>query len=257
MPEGDTIHRLSREFGDWKGTALSASSPQGRFVQESEMLEGQVLESTSAKGKHLFLHFSESVVHIHLGLYGRVIWTPYPEVSVSPSVRLRLTDGSQWSADLIGPNTCETVDDDEHQRILERLGPDPLRDEDSLDEVIDWLLASPRPIGELLLAQGVISGIGNVYRAELLFRSGTSPFLESRLVPEETWRSVWDDASMLMSEGVSRGGIVTRDEARATGKGTRCYVYRRTEKPCFSCGGPVATDVLGGRRLYWCPECQR
>ena len=118
------------------------------------------------------------------------------------------------------------------------------------------------PIGLLLMDQSVVSGIGNVYRAELLFRHGVSPFRPGRLVDQELWERMWADLVALMRSGVRVGRIVTTQPEHRTrrrgpaGQDDAHYVYRRTDQPCRVCGGPVQRQELVGRNLYWCPTCQ-
>jgi endonuclease VIII len=113
-----------------------------------------------------------------------------------------------------------------------------------------------------LMDQTVLAGVGNVYRAELLFRHGVSPFRPGRAVDGDLWARMWADLGALMRAGVRLGRIVTtrpEDRTRRRGAPTRDdahYVYRRTGEPCRICGTEVATEVMVGRNLYWCPTCQ-
>jgi endonuclease VIII len=110
--------------------------------------------------------------------------------------------------------------------------------------------------------QSVLAGVGNVYRAELLFRHGVSPFRAGRAIEGDLWSGMWADLVTLMRAGVRLGRIVTtraEDRARRRGAAQRedaHYVYRRTGLPCRLCGTEVRTEVMGGRNLYWCPACQ-
>jgi formamidopyrimidine-DNA glycosylase len=110
--------------------------------------------------------------------------------------------------------------------------------------------------------QSVLAGVGNVFRAELLFRHGVSPFRIGRAIDATLWDRMWADLSTLMRTGVRLGRIVTtRPEHRSRRRGPADredahYVYRRTGLPCRVCGTEVVTEVLVGRNLYWCPTCQ-
>jgi endonuclease-8 len=115
-------------------------------------------------------------------------------------------------------------------------------------------------IGALLMDQSVVAGIGNVYRAELLFRAGISPFRPGREVTRPEWEALWVDLQVCMRAGVRAGHIVTtrpedRNGARRgpVAREERFYVYRRSDLPCRLCGTPVRTEVMVGRNLYWCP----
>jgi len=110
--------------------------------------------------------------------------------------------------------------------------------------------------------QAVLAGVGNVYRAEILYRAALSPFRPGREVEKETWDALWADLVTLMRAGVRTGRIVTTervDRDRRSGTPTRedsHYVYRRTGQPCRRCGTEVRTQVMAGRNLFWCPVCQ-
>ena len=110
--------------------------------------------------------------------------------------------------------------------------------------------------------QSVLAGVGNVYRAEILFRHRISPFRPGKAVGAEEWSLLWADLVALMRSGVRMGRIVTtrpEDRTRKRGAVTRDdahYVYRRTGLPCRVCGTEVRTQEMVGRNLHWCPVCQ-
>jgi formamidopyrimidine-DNA glycosylase len=171
-------------------------------------------------------------------------------------------DGSGVWADLRGPTTCEVLAGPEVAAILARLGPDPLRPRTDGTGAHRRIAASRTAIGALLMDQSVIAGVGNVYRAELLFRHRVSPFRVGRAIDPALWQSMWADLVTLMRAGVRMGRIVTtRPEDRARRRGMvqgedAHYVYRRTGMPCRVCGTGIRTEVMVGRNLYWCPACQ-
>jgi formamidopyrimidine-DNA glycosylase len=111
--------------------------------------------------------------------------------------------------------------------------------------------------------QAVIAGVGNVYRAEVLFRHGIDPHRPGRDLGRASWDAVWADLVALLRAGVRVGRIVTtrpedRDRRSGTpGREDSFYVYRRAGLPCRICGTPVRTEPMAGRNLYWCPACQR
>ena len=150
----------------------------------------------------------------------------------------------------------------EVEAILARLGPDPLRPKADPLAAHRRIARSRTAIGALLMDQSVLAGVGNVYRAELLFRHGVSPFRPGRGVDGDMWGRMWADLVALMRAGVRLGRIVTtrpEDRSRRRGAARRedaHYVYRRTGLPCRVCGTEVRTEVVVGRNLYWCPICQ-
>lgn len=265
MPEGDTLHRLARSFLPWQGKRLEASSPQGRFEEGAEVLNGGFLTRSYARGKHLFLRVETSsgqevTLHLHLGLYGRVHLGTSP--SESPSVRLRLEANGQV-ADVIGANKCEVLSAEEVQEKLATLGLDPLAPVKPLTALLPRLRKLKQPMGQVLMRQDLFSGLGNIYRAELLWRSAVSPFLEARYASDAFWHKLFQDARVLMEEGVQRGFIVTREELREVNGGTplphalqNFYVYKHEGEACPRCGGLIEGALHWGRRLYWCVSCQ-
>jgi formamidopyrimidine-DNA glycosylase len=166
-----------------------------------------------------------------------------------------------WT-DLRGPTACEVLTEAEVDGILARLGPDPLRPRADGGGAYRRIAASRTPLGALLMDQSVLAGVGNVYRAEVLFRHGVSPFRPGRAVDDALWGRMWADLVTLLRAGVRMGRIVTtRPEHRSRRRGAVTredahYVYRRTGLPCRICGTEVRTEVLVGRNLYWCPVCQ-
>lgn len=268
MPEGHTLHRLaadlSRAFG---GEVVRVSSPQGRFAESAAQVDGEVLERAEAWGKHLFLAFgAEMFVHVHLGLYGKFLIARGEAPAPVGQVRLRIV-GPQGYADLRGATTCNLVTAGQRAAVIDRLGPDPLRPD--ADPARAWarISRSRSPIGGLLMNQEVLAGVGNVYRAELLFRHRIDPMRPGNTLQRRQWTAMWQDLVELMHQGVADNRIDTvRPEhtpeamgrpPRVDDHGGEVYVYRRTGQPCHVCGKTVRTAELQGRNLFWCPGCQR
>ena len=200
-------------------------------------------------------------------------------------VRVRLL-GDHAVADLTGPTACEVITSEEKRAVEARLGPDPIRDDGDVEAFVARVGRSRVTIGQQLMDQSVISGAGNIYRAEVLFRAGVDPLRPGRDVPTAVLRVIWDDLVVLMRDGADRGAIVTtRPEDRGSrpgrppeealppeGRGrTRqntdgtpgavpsdqaFYVYHRDGLPCRICGTPVLVKELAGRNLFWCGTCQ-
>lgn len=299
MPEGHSIKRLANVFNQaFVGHRCELSSPQGRFAAGAALLTGERMVSAETKGKHLFLGFSETDegeadqwIHTHLGLYGAWRFTgDIPQASIGAPrvgdpepghapletvdawppapkglVRLRiLTDDSV--ADLNGPNRCAVITTAQKQEVEDRLGPDPLMPAALSAAVRDDFVArirkSGRPVGELVMDQSIGAGVGNIYRAEALFRAGISPFRRGNRVSELRLRELWEDLVLLMEKGVEEGAIntVKEEDARllkGDPEAARWYVYHRVGRPCLRCGAPVRSTEFKGRNLYWCGRCQR
>lgn len=262
MPEGHTLHRLARDqqqmFG---GTVVSASSPQGRFADGAAILDGTRFVRAEAYGKHLLQRYdSGALLHVHLGLYGKFSTGHGDPPPPQGALRLRLANGEVWT-DLRGPIACELVTPADVDALFTRLGPDPLRARADPTLAYQRLGRSRLPIAALLMDQRVLAGVGNVYRAELLFRHRLDPFAPGRSVAEDLWQQMWTDLVTLMRSGVRTGRIVTIREGDRPRRGRltpaeSVYVYRRHGWPCRVCGTEIRTELLAGRNLFWCPYCQ-
>jgi endonuclease VIII len=261
MPEGHTLHRLALDLTDvFGGRTVSVTSPQGRFAASAAFLDQTRMLEATAHGKHLFCEFDgERFLHVHLGLIGKFQLGP-PEPPWG-EVRVRIAT-PDVAADLRGPQLCAVATRSEIDAAMAELGPDPLRAD--ADPELAWrrIRRASRPIAALLMDQTILSGVGNVYRAEVLFRAGIDPHRPGAHVDRATWDALWQDLVTLMRAGVRLGRIVTtRPEyrSRRTGPVDRedaHYVYRRTGLPCRLCGTPVLAEPFVARTLYRCPVCQ-
>ncbi len=272
MPEGHTLRRLADDLTDaFAGRVVRVSSPQGRFGAEAALLDGSRLLRADSAGKHLFVELEgDHVVHVHLGLIGTfVIRSGALEAPVG-QVRLRLAAGGDATAstyaDLRGAIICALITPAQQAAVVAKLGPDPLRDDADPGRAWARISRSPRSIGDLLMDQAVMAGVGNVYRAEALFRQRLHPFRPGTSVRRGRFEALWADLVELMAEGVRTNRIDTvRPEhtPEAMGRGPRrddhggeVYVYRRHEQPCHVCGTRIRTKELAGRNAFWCPRCQ-
>ncbi|HEX6514304.1 MAG TPA: DNA-formamidopyrimidine glycosylase family protein [Nocardioidaceae bacterium] len=272
MPEGHTLHRLAAGLRErFAGEQVAVSSPQGRFADAAALLDGTVLVDAQSWGKHLFVEFAgDRFVHIHLGLIGKLELGTGPAPAPVGQVRLRIgsseTAGCPSYADLRGATTCDLVTREERQHVLDRLGPDPLRADADPGRAWERIRGSRAPIGALLMDQTVLAGVGNVYRAEVLFRHRMHPLRPGNTLRRRQFDALWSDLVALMHEGVEKGRIDTvREEhtpeamqrpPRVDDHGGEVYVYRRQGQACHVCGSTVRTEVLGGRNLFWCARCQ-
>lgn len=269
MPEGHTVHRTANQFNEYfGGRLLRVDSPQGRFSAAARLVDQQVLRTAVAVGKQLFLHFENDLtVRIHLGIYGK--WRWYSEFTPSGAVeqvRARFflehpAPSQVFLADLRGPTVCDVIDQHEVEAVLARLGPDPLNADyqgAELDRFVRRVTQSKTAIGQLLMDQSVIAGVGNVYRAELLFRAGLNPFVPGSKLAATQVQKIWEDAVVLMEIGVKTGVMITREELFDADppKLERHFVYKREGQRCRVCGADIALELMQARKLYWCPGCQ-
>lgn len=285
MPEGHVIHGLARQLSDtFAGKPVNVSSPQGRFATEAASLDGAVFAGAEAWGKHLFLHFGGTsdaddtldarIIHIHLGLIGTFTLEPLAEPR--GQVRLRIDNG-EVAADLRGPQRCVVIGPAEEDAALAKLGVDPLRpvggetedgvlNEEKRERAFARTRRSAKPVGALLMDQSMYAGVGSIYRTEALFRAGIDPNLPGKSLSVGELQDIWDDMVVLMDYGLAHGRIDTvrpehtpeamGREPRKDDHGGEVYVYRRAGQPCLVCGTPVELGEMGGRKIYWCPQCQ-
>ncbi|WEO75830.1 Fpg/Nei family DNA glycosylase [Cryobacterium sp. SO2] len=329
MPEGHSVHRITRQFArNFVGRRVALSSPQGRFAAGAAQLNGHVMTDARAVGKQMFLEFDNGLwLRVHLGMYGawdfagdivmdatiassngrmgqtnqrgtdlaaapvldsagensmHSIGAPrrtrvrmaeqekeidqldtFPPEPVG-QVRVRLLTDTV-SADLRGPTACEVLDPAQVEAVMNRLGPDPQLDDspEAEQRFVDVVRKKPTRIGLLLMDQSVVSGIGNVYRAELLFRAKINPHAPGKSLSEESLRALWRDWAHLLHIGVATGQMMTMDDLdddayvlAMKNRADRHWVYKREGLPCRVCGTHITLEEMGARKLYWCPRCQ-
>ncbi len=261
MPEGHTIHRLARDLQrTLSGAPVRAWSPQGRFADGAALLDGASLVRADAWGKYLFCDFGVgSVLHVHLGLIGKFRRKPAPAPDPVGQIRLRL-EGDRATWDLSGPTRCELITPEEQALIVSKIGADPLRRTPDVAAARAKFARSSRPVGAYLLDQSVIAGIGNVYRAEVLFLCGIHPARASSSLSDDEFDELWNRTGDLLRLGVRMGRIVTTDPAEVGRPRSRMrsedrlYVYHRDR--CRRCGTELGVLELGGRPIWFCPTCQ-
>ncbi|MEM9062128.1 MAG: DNA-formamidopyrimidine glycosylase family protein [Pseudomonadota bacterium] len=257
MPEGHTIHRAARDHAAMiGGKVVSANSPQGRFSEGAAKIDGTTCQGTGAVGKHLLYHFSNGeTLHIHLGLGGYFVCQKQPAKPPREVVRVRLAS-AEHVIDIIGPNTCELFPTATMEAFTLRYGPDLLSETPDPDRAIAAIRKSRAPIARLLMDQKVISGIGNIYRAEILWLRKLNPMTRGVDIPEDELRGLWDDMRTLLQVGVETNSIITNGVLEKTGKAVteRTNIFAR--EICPACDGAIEKSKLSGRTLYHCPTCQ-
>jgi len=263
MPEGNEIHRFAQRHAEaLAGKRLRVDSPNGAFPDAS-ILNGRTLKSVQAYGKHLGYEFGRDlIVHIHLGMFGDFWEGKMPLPPEKGALRLRMWTRTDW-VELRGATDCSIFDRRKWQMLLNRLGPDPLRTESDPKPAFVVIEKRTTPIGLLLMDQSVVAGIGNIFRAELLYRAGINPERPGKDIDAPALRGIWRDAKKLMLAAMHDRRIVTtnakdRPHPRGAVQDQEVhYVYRRQGKPCYACGATIKKQDMGGRTVYWCPECQK
>ena len=262
MPEGHTLHRIARDHSKWfSGQEMIATSPQGRFEKEAKKLSGRKLLQAEAYGKHLFYAFdgkgTPKYLHVHLGLYGKFRIHRNAPPEPRGAVRIRMV-GEERSFDLNGPNTCELLDVDGFGTIINRLGPDPLRSDADPERAWAKISRSRSAIGALLLNQSVIAGLGNIYRAEILYLLAIDPKRIGKKITREEFNQIWEMSCKLLRIGVRYNRIITVLENEKPlsrlKSGERLYVYKKTT--CSRCAAAIRQFDLGNRKIFACDRCQ-
>lgn len=247
-------------------TIAAANGRMGQTNQRGTVLEEQIMDAAGENSLTSIGAPRRARVHVRMseqttGLPDEDDRWPPPVVG---QVRLRLLT-SETCADLRGPTACEVQTPDEVSASIAKLGPDPLVDDraEGEERFVARVRRAPTPIGLLLMDQSVVSGIGNVYRAELLFRARLNPHTPGRDVREATVRELWRDWTRLLEIGVETGQMMTMDDLdpdayrRAMAhRDDRHWVYHRAGLPCRVCGTSILVEEAAGRKLYWCPSCQ-
>jgi endonuclease-8 len=243
VPEGDSLHRAARSLQVLVGERVGVETPHPRAAATgiAPRLDGRRLESVEAVGKNLLLRFEgDLVLRSHLRMSGR--WRVQPLGTRRTGRPWLVLRGTEREAVLWNGPVLEL-----HARAVRALGPDILERPPRFDAMVANLRAieQSRAIGDALLDQRLVAGIGNLWKAEALWAAQVSPWARLADVPDDDVRRVLEHAARLMS-------------ARLDGARPIRRVYRRPGRPCARCGQAIASRGQGdaNRIAYWCPGCQ-
>jgi endonuclease-8 len=230
------------------------------------MLDGRRLHSIEACGKHLFYQFDEAdggpVLHVHLGLFGKYRvrkrdGEELPEVLGATRCRFLTPD---HVVDLNGPNQCHVIEPHEKKSIIDRLGPDPLREDADPNRAWNRISKCRTSIGQLIMDQSVIAGIGNIYRTELLFRARLSPNMAGREMHRHVFNRLWKDAVKLLNIGVKYNRIITVDLDKISTHPNKLRYREQTlifgKSHCPICNSAITRFEIAKRRAFRCDLCQ-
>jgi endonuclease VIII len=241
VPEGDAIHRIAERLRVLEGDVVRADSPHPRaaLLGIAERIDGRRLERVEAVGKNLLLTFEDgTVVRSHLRMHGR--WRVEPAgrpILGKPWLVLR---GAEWQAVQRRGPVLELG-----RGSTARLGPDIMAARPDLEAMLVRFRTTgqSRALGEAILDQTLVAGIGNMWKAEALYAARLKPWVALRDVDDERLRLVLTAAASLMRPPRGR---------------RRHSVYRRAGRPCLRCGTPIRSWPQGdeARMAYWCPTCQ-
>jgi endonuclease VIII len=243
VPEGDSLHRTARRLQTLVGERVQVETPnpQAQAAIDAGRLDGRRLLAVEALGKNLVLRFEGGyVLRNHLRMSGR--WRVGPRGKTARGRPWLVIRGGEREAVLYGGRVLEL-----HGRALQRLGPDILADPPDLARMVANLRRGngDREVGEALLDQRLVAGIGNVWRTEALWHAGVSPWRRLSSLDDRELRQVLTQAARLMLASVDTG----REERT---------IYRRAGRPCPRCRTPIQSRGQGdaNRTAYWCPVCQ-
>lgn len=274
MPEGDTIFRsaraLEKALGGKYVTEFCTELAALASVHDNSPVTGRTVERVESRGKWLLIHFSDDLILVtHMLMSGS--WHIYRRGE-------RWKRGRAHMRVVIANESFEAVAFDvpvarfytartlQLNSVIPKLGPDPLQNSFSPNEAVARIAAHPESeIANVLLNQRVIAGLGNVYKSEVCYLCGVSPFARVRELSAEQIASLVSTAERLLSVNVkdgSDGQIVTYTGARrtthASDPGHRLWVYGRRGQECRRCGAVILMRKQGtsSRSTYWCPQCQ-
>lgn len=243
MPEGDAIHRAARRLQVLVGQKLEVETPHPRAAvkQLAPKLDGRRLESVEAIGKNILFRFEGGLVlrsHLRMSGRWRVLGRDAP-VFGTPWLVLKGDEhaGVLWNGPVLELD----------RGVVRRLGPDILAEPPDYDEMVERIRRDDsRQIGEALLDQRLVSGIGNIWKVESLWEQRVSPWRPVGEVSDDELRAVLSTAHDVM-------------RARVEGAPYRAAIYRRKGRMCPRCGTPVTSWPQGddARMTYWCPQCQK
>ncbi|MEV2256745.1 DNA-formamidopyrimidine glycosylase family protein [Streptomyces sp. NPDC050147] len=262
MPEGDTVHQAARRLH----TALA-----GHTVTRSDLrvpklatvdLTGRTVLDVTPRGKHLLTRFEGGLtLHSHLRMDGSwKVYAPGERWGGGPGHQIRAILGNaERTAVGYRLPVLELLRTAEEDKAVGHLGPDLLGPDWDPEQALANLLVAPeRALGEALLDQRNLAGIGNVYKSELGFLLGVTPWLPIGELPAETASRLPALAKKLLEANRDRPSRTTTGRDRA---GQRLYVYGRASRPCLRCGTPIRLGEQGdgsrSRPTYWCPSCQQ
>lgn len=265
MVEGHGVHRVAvAHRRQLVGKRFAATSPNGRFADGARAIDQTVLQRVEAVGKNMFYFFNERegpdahVMHVHFGMSGRfsthdALSCPDP----TATTRLRLEHREDGIVALLSAMTVDLMDESGYHLKRSKLGQDPLREDADPDALWDKFRSARKSVGLALMDQAMFAGVGNIYRAEILYKAGVHPEQPCADLDRAQFDVVWRHTVELLQRGFVNGSILTVDPEEAAILGdpwTRRYVYNQSR--CGRCGGAVKTWDMANRTVYCCETCQ-
>ena len=260
MVEGHSVHRVAARFrSKFVGKSFTASSPNGRFTAGAKAIARKPFRDIKAVGKNLFAFFGKSeVVHVHFGMSGRWAIYDYKDApEPTPTTRLVLSNRRAGLTAHLSAMTVKHGKLDMFDTLRSKLGEDPLDDKADVEMLRKRVARSNKTISRLLMDQSFFAGVGNIYRAEILFCARQYPETKGSELSAEAFDKVWSASVKLMKAGRRSGRItsMTKVEAKKFGEPTRRrYVYNQAH--CIVCGSRVSSWSENNRTVWACMNCQ-
>lgn len=260
MVEGHSVHRVASRFRlKFVGRKFAATSPNGRFTSGAKAINRKEFSKIEAVGKNLFAFFGKNrVVHIHFGMSGRwAIFRRSEAPEPSKTTRLVLSNRRLGLEAHLSAMTVEFGDAEMYETKRGKLGEDPLDDNANVTKLRKRVQSSNKSISKLLMDQGFFAGVGNIYRAEILYCAKMHPEIKGCDLSDDDFNRVWNTAVRLMQIGYKTGRITSLNttEAKLLGdENRRRYVYN--QEHCFVCGARVSSWQENSRTVWACLTCQ-
>ncbi|MFH8473837.1 DNA-formamidopyrimidine glycosylase family protein [Streptomyces sp. NPDC018000] len=261
MPEGDTVLQTAKRLH----TALA-----DRVLTHSDLrvprlatadLTGRIVLDVASRGKHLLTRIEGGLtLHSHLRMDGAWrVYAPGERWRGGPAHQIRavLANAEQTAVGYRLP-VLELLRNRDEEKAVGHLGPDLLGPDWNPETALHNLLSAPfRPLGEALVDQHNLAGIGNIYKAELCFLARATPWLSIGDLAAPAAARLVTTAKQLLEANRERPMRTTTGAApHGYGTNERLWVYGRTNRPCLHCGTPIRTADQDARPTYWCPRCQ-
>jgi formamidopyrimidine-DNA glycosylase len=266
LPEVETVARGLREpLAGRSIVSVTYDYPAGLVTPDGPLfmdrIAGQPIRSVNRRGKYVLIQLDPDTLLIHLKMTGRLYVVPDADEAdrwvhfnfqLDNAHQLRFSDARKFGRVYLVAD---------HNEITGSLGPEPLEDAFTLDVLRDRLAGRSRLIKPLLLDQGFIAGIGNIYADEALFASGIHPLRRADTLSEEEIARLYTAIRAVLEQGIARQGASINwyrqpDGTRGTAQES-LNAYGRTGEPCFRCGTPLERIIVGQRSTHYCPACQR
>ncbi|KAK9791837.1 hypothetical protein WJX73_006548 [Symbiochloris irregularis] len=263
MVEGHQCHRVAHAHRrSLVGHKFKAHSPNQRFTEGAAAITGKPLYRIEVHGKQLFYFFGDKtnpvVMQIHFGMSGAFrTMTLEKARETRETTRLVLEDTTAGLLAHLSAMTVQYGDQAFYEEMSAKLGPDPLREDADGEKLWAKMQASRKPVGLILMDQAAVAGIGNIYRAEILFKAGVHPEQPCNTVDRAAFDRLWHHSVTLLQRGFKSGSILTVDPEEAAVLGppwTRRYIYNHAA--CGRCGTKVSTWDMAARTVYACETCQ-